>query len=129
MDQRELDLAHIRLKNLFFRHPQHDVLTEQFALLFRRARLERELGIVNEMRGIVLIGGSGTGKTTSIGHMFSTYPEDLFGRPGKSDAKIFSFELRGQGGLKGAGHGGPLQAGPTGERRETKLGDLGSCAR
>ena len=100
-DQKELDLAHIRLKSLF-KHPQHDVLNEQFDLLLRRRRMEFDLGIVIEMQGIVLVGGSGSGKSTSVRQMFKSYPDDISARPGKPDAEILSFELPGKGGLKGA---------------------------
>ncbi|MEM8575653.1 MAG: TniB family NTP-binding protein [Pseudomonadota bacterium] len=102
-DLDDIDLTIARLRKLFFRHPQHRVLSEQFDRLLRRRRVELAEGLRGEARGIALIGPSGCGKTTAAERLISTHPDLVLPAPDQLRADVVSFLVPSPATLKDVG--------------------------
>lgn len=71
----DLDFELAKLNTLFFTHPAYDDLRVQFEQRLKERLAVRELGIFKEPKGIVLTGGSGSGKTTAVNRLRADYPK------------------------------------------------------
>jgi len=78
-------------------------LPSPFALLLYRRRAELEAGRSSEARGIVLIGNSGSGKSTAISHLFNRHPDLQLLTPGKVRADVVSLSVPSPATLKHVG--------------------------
>jgi hypothetical protein len=99
----DIDLTVARPRTLFFRHPQHRVLFEQFDKLLRRRRVELAEGLRGEARGIALIGPSGCGKTTAAERLISTHEDLVLPAPDRLRADVVSFIVPSPATLKDVG--------------------------
>lgn len=71
----DLDLEIAKLGALFFKHPAYEELKRQFDQRFRHHLANRKLGLFSETKGIALIGGSGSGKSTAVRRLITDYPQ------------------------------------------------------
>ncbi|MFT3810152.1 MAG: TniB family NTP-binding protein [Micropepsaceae bacterium] len=89
----DIDRNLARLRARFFAHRHYRKLQESFSALLNRRRADLELGNQNEARGIAVIGDSGSGKTTAVRRLFSTYPDLQKLQPGIEKAEAVSLSL------------------------------------
>ncbi|WOI56704.1 TniB family NTP-binding protein [Palleronia sp. LCG004] len=102
-DRDDIDLTVARLRTLFFRHPQHRLLFDQFDRLLRRRQVEVAEGLRGEARGIALIGPSGCGKTTAAERLIATHPDLVLPAPDRLRADVVSFLVPSPATLKDVG--------------------------
>jgi ABC-type dipeptide/oligopeptide/nickel transport system ATPase component len=91
------------LRSRFVSHDGYLDLTEQFDLLLYRRRADLAAGRQPEARGIVLIGGSGSGKSTALQRLFRRHPDLKRLERGKAEADLVSFLVPSPATLKSVG--------------------------
>lgn len=91
------------LRARFVTHDRYVDLAEQFDLLLYRRRADIAAGRHPEARGIVLVGGSGSGKSTAIQRLFYRHPDVRVLDPGRVDADVASFLIPSPATLKSVG--------------------------
>lgn len=92
-----------QLRALFYRHPRHEELEEQFTRLLKRRRIEAMNGLRSEARGIALIGTSGSGKTTAVDRLFRKNSTVSMPKEGELQADVISFQVPSPATLKDVG--------------------------
>lgn len=91
------------LRARFVTHDQYIELAEQFDLLLYRRRADLAAGRHPEARGIVLVGGPGSGKSTAIQRLFLKHPDIQILRDDKVEADVVSFPVPSPATLKSVG--------------------------
>lgn len=91
------------LRARFVIHDQYIDLTQQFDLLLYRRRADLAAGRHPEARGIVLIGGPGSGKSTAIERLLHKHADIQLLREGKIEADVVSFLIPSPATLKSVG--------------------------
>ena len=71
----DIDRTLASLRSRFFTHRNYHELQSAFTRLIKRRRADLELGGQKEAHGIAVIGDSGSGKTTAVRRLFTTYPD------------------------------------------------------
>ena len=87
----------------FVPHTPFAELKDQFDLLLYRRRAELEAGRTNEARGIVVIGNSGSGKSTAISRLFKKHEDLQVLHPGQVKAEVVSLSVPSPATLKHVG--------------------------
>lgn len=87
----------------FVPHTPFSDLQDQFDLLLYRRRAELETGRSSEARGIVLIGNSGSGKSTAMSHLFNRHKDLARLEPNKIKAEVISLSVPSPATLKHVG--------------------------
>lgn len=87
----------------FVPHTPFAHLQDQFDLLLYRRRAELEAGRSSEARGIVLIGNSGSGKSTAMSHLFNRHKDLMQLAPNQSKAEVVSLSVPSPATLKHVG--------------------------
>ena len=90
------------LRNIFADSPTYKKLDTEFNRLLEQRQAEISAGVINEARGIALIGASGSGKTTAIKRLLGS---NQFQRDQGTDlrGKVLSFPVPSPATLKFVG--------------------------
>lgn len=102
---REIGRVTADLRTRFVKHQRYLRLAEEFDLLLYRRRAEIEGGLQSEARGLVVIGASGSGKTTAIRRLFAKHPDLHLPQPDVERADVISFLVPAPATLKSVGYG------------------------
>ncbi|WP_299047754.1 TniB family NTP-binding protein [uncultured Tateyamaria sp.] len=87
----------------FVPHTPFSDLQDQFDLLLYRRRAELAAGRSSKARGIVLIGNSGSGKSTAMTHLFNRHGDLERLEPNKTKAEVISLAVPSPATLKHVG--------------------------
>jgi Cdc6-like AAA superfamily ATPase len=101
---REIGRVVADLRTRFVKHKRYLRLAEEFDLLLYRRRAEIEGGLQSEARGLVVIGASGSGKTTAIRRLFAKHTDLHLPRPDVEQADVVSFLVPAPATLKSVGY-------------------------
>ncbi len=100
---REIGRVTADLRTRFVKHKRYLHLAEEFDLLLYRRRAEIERGLHSEARGLVVIGASGSGKTTAIRRLFAKHQDLHLPQPDVERADVVSFLVPAPATLKSVG--------------------------
>lgn len=101
---REIGRVVADLRTRFVKHKRYLQLADEFDLLLYRRKAEIEAGLQSEARGLVVVGASGSGKTTAIRRLFAKHPELHLPKPDVARADVVSFMVPAPATLKSVGH-------------------------
>lgn len=101
---REIGRVTADLRTRFVKHKRYLRLAEEFDLLLYRRRAEIESGLQSEARGLIVIGASGSGKTTAIRRLFAKHPDLHLPQPDVEQADVVSFLVPAPATLKSVGY-------------------------
>lgn len=127
---REIGRVVADLRTRFVKHKRYLRLAEEFDFLLYRRRAEVEGNLQSEARGLVVVGASGSGKTTAIRRMLSKHKDLQLPCSGNSTADVISFLVPAPATLKSVGHdclqslGYPLKRDRTGALIWSKVQSL-----
>lgn len=103
MTKEEIAKKIAELKQVYYRHGGHVTLKAQFDELLAERRAELAMGVVQEARGIALLGASGSGKTSAVARLFNRHPDLLLPTEGSETADVISFKVPSPATLKNVG--------------------------
>lgn len=89
----DIDRTLASLRTRFFTHRNYHELQSAFTRLIKRRRADLELGGQKEAHGIAVIGDSGSGKTTAVRRLFTTYRDLQILEPGVEKAEAVSMSI------------------------------------
>ena len=101
---REIGRVIADLRTRFVKHKRYLRLAEEFDFLLYRRRAEIEANLQSEARGLVVIGASGSGKTTAIRRMLSKHQDLQLPSSADPRADVISFLVPAPETLKSVGH-------------------------
>jgi GTPase SAR1 family protein len=101
---REIGRVIADLRTRFVKHKRYLRLAEEFDFLLYRRRAEIESNLQSEARGLVIIGASGSGKTTAIRRMLSKHQDLQLPSSVDPRADVISFLVPAPATLKSVGH-------------------------
>lgn len=91
------------LTTAFYRRPIYTTLEGEFERLVRIRRFELQNNIHRECHGLVVIGGSGSGKSTAIKHLIQKHPDITLPSPDTKYSDVVSVTVPSPGNLKDLG--------------------------
>lgn len=91
------------LRAQFVVHEGYERLRHEFDILLHRRRADLAAGRSAEARGIVLVGASGSGKSTAIQRLLRRHPDAEFLSPDRLEADVASFLIPSPATLKSVG--------------------------
>ena len=91
------------LRARFVAHDRYTDLRREFDILLHRRRADLAAGRTGEARGIVVVGHSGSGKSTALGRLFNKHPDIRCLDPNEVEADVASFIVPSPATLKSVG--------------------------